>query len=259
MEFKFSPVGTVICGGGKYPQEAPRQGVLAENHGILRLNPGCNLEQSLEDLAGFDRIWLIFVFDRVKSFRPKVMPPAGSGIKRGVLATRSPHRPNPIGISAVKLERIDRLDLHISEFDLLDGTPVLDIKPYIPMADSFPDARTGWLQTGKGAVRKVIFSAKAQDDIDFIKNNGGPDLKLVIRTQLGSRIPDRKRQRLSYGNDGTAVLAFRTWRIQWKDAGESVEIIRIFSGYSEADLADMNDDIYGDKEIHRTFKLCFPQ
>lgn len=100
--------------------------------------------EALADLAGFERIWLVFVFHRSEGWKPQVRPPRGGG-KRGVLATRSPHRPNPIGLSAVELLAVDGNRLHVRGMDLLDGTPILDIKPYVPYADAFPHARAGWI------------------------------------------------------------------------------------------------------------------
>ena len=99
---------------------------------------------AFRDLAGFERIWLVFVFHRSEGWKAEVKPPRGGG-KRSVLATRSPHRPNAIGLSAVELLGIDAHALRVRGMDLLDGTPILDIKPYVPYADAFPDARAGWI------------------------------------------------------------------------------------------------------------------
>ena len=99
---------------------------------------------AFRDLAGFERIWLLFVFHRSEGWKPEVRPPRGGG-KRSVLATRSPHRPNAIGLSAVELIGVEERALHVRGMDLLDGTPILDIKPYVPYADAFPGARAGWI------------------------------------------------------------------------------------------------------------------
>jgi tRNA (adenine37-N6)-methyltransferase len=99
---------------------------------------------AFRDLSGFDRVWLVFVFDRSEGWKAEVRPPRGGG-KRSVLATRSPHRPNAIGLSAVQLVAIEESALRVRGVDLLDGTPILDIKPYVPYADSFPDSRAGWI------------------------------------------------------------------------------------------------------------------
>lgn len=101
-------------------------------------------EQVIQDLGGFERIWLIFAFHLSEGWNARVKPPRG-GPKRGVLATRSPHRPNAIGLSAVELMSINGRMLHLRSVDLLDGTPVLDIKPYIPYADAFPGSKAGWI------------------------------------------------------------------------------------------------------------------
>ncbi len=101
---------------------------------------------AFRDLAGFERIWLVFVFHRSEGWKAEVRPPRG-GVKRSVLATRSPHRPNPIGLSAVELVEVGIGQLRVRGIDLLDGTPILDIKPYVPYADAFPTSRAGWIDT----------------------------------------------------------------------------------------------------------------
>ncbi len=104
--------------------------------------------EALRDLEGFERIWLLYVFHMNPGWGPLVRPPRGpKSPKRGVLATRSPHRPCPIGLSCVELVRVAEREVHVRGHDLLDGTPVLDIKPYVRFADAFPDARAGWVET----------------------------------------------------------------------------------------------------------------
>src|SRR5436190_569902 len=117
--------------------------------GTVELFSGRDFEHALEDLTTFRYIWLIFWFDQSEGWRPKVLPPR-SEKRRGVFATRSPHRPNPLGMSLVELTGIDGLVLSVKGLDLLEGTPVLDIKPYIPYADSRPDAGHGWLDEPAG-------------------------------------------------------------------------------------------------------------
>ena len=99
---------------------------------------------AFRDLAGFERIWLLFVFHRSEGWKAEVRPPRG-GAKRSVLATRSPHRPNAIGLSAVELVAVEERALRVRGVDLLDGTPILDIKPYVPYADAFGHSRAGWI------------------------------------------------------------------------------------------------------------------
>jgi tRNA (adenine37-N6)-methyltransferase len=101
--------------------------------------------EALHDLEGVERIWVIAHLHLNTGWSAKVIPPRGPRKKRGLFATRSPHRPNAIGLSAVRLLRVDRFTLHVEEIDLLDGTPILDVKPYVPYADAFPGARAGWI------------------------------------------------------------------------------------------------------------------
>ena len=100
---------------------------------------------ALRDLEGFSHVWLISWFHLNGPRRkPLVRPPRG-GPKRGVFSTRAPHRINPIGLSAVRLERVEGRIVYVADLDLLDGTPILDIKPYIARFDAHPKASAGWL------------------------------------------------------------------------------------------------------------------
>jgi len=99
----------------------------------------------LKDLDGFSHIILLWHLDRIEGFHLEALPPKQTQ-SRGLFATRSPHRPNPIGLSVVELHGIEDGILHVERVDMLDGTPLLDIKPYIPASDSIPGARPGWLR-----------------------------------------------------------------------------------------------------------------
>jgi len=124
----------------------PRQPALeAAQPAQIRLNAGMNFEQALKDLQHFSHIWVIYWMHLNRGWNPTVMPPRGPKIRRGLFATRAPHRPNSIGLSAVRLKSIDGRTLHIEGHDMLDATPVLDIKPYLPYADAMADANSGWL------------------------------------------------------------------------------------------------------------------
>ena len=108
---------------------APRQPAAARDvRGEIRLLPSAQFEHALADLESFSHLWVIFWFHLNSHFRPKVAPPR-SEQKRGLFATRSPYRPNPLGLSLVKLERVEGHTLYVCDMDLVDGTPVLDIKP----------------------------------------------------------------------------------------------------------------------------------
>lgn len=108
---------------------------------------------ALDDLEGFERLWLLYWMDRVAPFRPRVVPYRDTR-ERGLFATRSPCRPNPIGLSVVRLVRREGRVLYVAGVDVLDGTPLLDVKPYVPEFDAFPSSRAGWLDAC-GADRRV--------------------------------------------------------------------------------------------------------
>jgi tRNA-Thr(GGU) m(6)t(6)A37 methyltransferase TsaA len=101
---------------------------------------------ALDDLEGFERVWLLYWMDRVTGFKPRVVPYRDTR-ERGLFATRSPCRPNPIGISVVRLTRREGHVLHVADVDMLDGTPLLDIKPYVPEFDARPSSRAGWFES----------------------------------------------------------------------------------------------------------------
>jgi tRNA (adenine37-N6)-methyltransferase len=98
----------------------------------------------LLDLAGFERIWLIYWFDRARPAEMHVLPYRDTQ-KHGLFATRAPARVNPIGMSTVLLLGVEGRTLHVGEIDILDGTPLLDIKPYVPEYDAYTGVRVGWL------------------------------------------------------------------------------------------------------------------
>jgi len=102
---------------------------------------------ALADLASFSRIWVLSLLHRSHGFAARVRPPRG-GPRRGVFATRAPNRPSQVGLSCVELVRVDAEEgtVEVRGLDLLDGTPVLDLKPYLPVVDAWPDAGHGWLE-----------------------------------------------------------------------------------------------------------------
>lgn len=140
----------------------PRQsGIVKEIKGKIILEKEYRVPEAFRELEGFSHIWLIWQFSESvrENWRPTVRPPMlGGNTRVGVFATRSPYRPNSIGLSAVKLEKIEYTEdygpvLHVSGADLMNGTPIYDIKPYLPFADSIPDATDGF--AGK-AIREKL-------------------------------------------------------------------------------------------------------
>ena len=149
LQFSYRPIG-ILRSPYLRRIDAPHQSTVVEGtesgeeaDATLELAEWVD-ELAIRDLSGFERIWLIFAFHLSQGWTAAVKPPRGGG-KRGVLSTRSPHRPNLIGLSAVTLIGIEGRTLQLRGVDLLDGTPVLDIKPYVPYADSFPESKAGWI------------------------------------------------------------------------------------------------------------------
>jgi tRNA (adenine37-N6)-methyltransferase len=255
-QINYTPIGFMRC-AEKHRYETPRQGVFADNCGTIELNSGNNFEQALRDLTGFDRIWVLFDFHHNKSWKPMVSPPhLTDGKKISMFATRSPHRPNSIGMSCVELVAIKKCSIIIRNFDLLDGTPILDIKPYIPQADSFPDATTGWLPEQLKTEYEIEFTELVERQLDFIARHSSFDIKKFIELQLSVNPLDSGRKRLVCldENQGKYQLAFRTWRINFLYCQDVKIIVEcLYSAYNPEELMLKADDKYHDKNLHREF------
>ena len=243
----------------RYRFETPRQSVFIHNSGVIELQHGRNFETALEDLEGFDRIWVLFQFHLNDNWRPKVRPPVAPENERiGVFATRSPHRPNPIGLSCVKLEKIEGLKIFVQDCDLLDESPVFDIKPYIPAADSFPDSRIGWLERAVAPEQyEVVIQPDALAKILFLKEHGF-DAENFCYLQLGTNPVNSERKRIYQTPDGYEI-GFRTWRISFTLKEKIVEVTNLRSNYSPEELVEGAPDKYNDKWLHREFLIRFGQ
>jgi tRNA (adenine37-N6)-methyltransferase len=259
-DFVLKPIG-LVHSERVHRYETPRQGVLAgKDISVIKLNPNFNFEQAIKDLEGFDRIWVIYWFHLNKNWKPMVTPPRHTRKKVGVFATRAPHRPNQIGMSCVKLESIKGLEIFISESDILDGSPVLDIKPYLPYSDSFPDAATGWVKSGLENIYEVKFESKAEEQCAWLKKEADINLINFARLQLEFNPVDDSRKRISVietvgRKKGMFILAYRTWRIIYhvKEKGRRVIIKEIRSGYCTDEMNNMKEDLYKDKALHKKF------
>ena len=170
----------------------PRQpGLVPEAKGVLKINGHPDFQYALKRLEEFSHIWIVFVFHAHggNKWKPTIRPPRlGGKEKVGVLSSRSPHRPNPIGLSVVELEKIDfdakgGPEIHVRGIDLLDGTPILDLKPYLPYADSVPEANSGWAHE---EIKKtqVFFEPFALKKITEIEKSECPDLKKLVEQLL---------------------------------------------------------------------------
>lgn len=251
---EFNPIGYVQSKKNR-KMEASRQGATdagtsAEIVLILK-----DSKQCLEGLEGFSHAWIIFIFHQNQNWKPKVLPPRAEK-KVGVFASRSPYRPNPIGISLVKIKSIVGAKILIENHDLLNETPVLDIKPYLDYADSVKNPKMGWVELAEKNRHKITWSKKAISSCQFLVNHGITELPTVIEEQLSFNPTDKKRKRVNRKSDHY-TLAYRTWRINFK-LGENkrVRILNIESGYSEKELAQ-SEDPYQDKSLHFQFLASY--
>ena len=275
--FSVRPIG-FIRSPLREKVEAPRQG-LGAGPATLELAP--EFTQGLEDIEGFERVWLVFWFHLVEG-RPRswmVLPPR-STIKRGVFATRSPHRPNPIGLTAARLLGREGRTILLEDVDLVDGTPVLDIKPYLAYADAFPQARAGWLDeereraallygpepvgpedplagTPDGAAARprdplptwaVEFAPEAERALFWLAER-----EVALREPLARLLalgpqphPYRRIKRVGEA----LVFAHKEWRARFAVQGRTLRVERIFSGYRAQALQEEQGAVL---DLHRAF------
>lgn len=144
LPLELRPIGFVRSPHRVHHDAGRQPGTGKGQPGEIHIAQG--LQNCLADLDGFSHVWVLFWFHHARGFNAKVKPPRDTA-KRGLFATRAPQRPNPIGLSCVELLSIERRIVHIGDHDLLDGTPVLDLKPYLPYCDARPDARIGYVAT----------------------------------------------------------------------------------------------------------------
>lgn len=216
-------------------RHAPRQATLEPHtRGTIELFPERGFENALSDIDAWTHLWVVFWFHLNPGWRPMVRPPRGSR-RRGVFSTRSPHRPNPIGLSAVVLERREGLILHVKELDLLDGTPVLDLKPYVPYSDCLPEAKHGWLEADQGSEFDVLFEALAVEQLRALGDEG-EQLRATLEQTLSLGPNQPHYRRIKKLDDDTYRVAVKAWRAHFRCDSERVFVVRIISGYRSEEL-----------------------
>ncbi len=230
--------------------QAGRQPDELGNVGEIKLFSGLNFEQALTDLEGCSHIWIIFGFHKNQNWKPLVQTPR-SNRKIGVFATRAPYRPNPLGLSLVRLLDIKDLTLHVSENDLLDGTPIYDIKPYHPDSDTAEEPHIEWLENSLSQKYKINFSPLAEEQLDWLDSNGVSEIKTFILRQLEYDPTNKDKKRVQECS-GYYTLSYRTWRIDFSVSENQIGVLSLRSGYTDEDLGQI-DDRYQDKDIHRKF------
>lgn len=232
------PIGHIRSGknvkfhAGHQPDESR-----AEDN-FLELVADPALRAGLADLAGFERVWLVWWFHQNPNWRPLVIPPRGPQKRRGVFATRSPHRPAPLGLTPVLLRGVERDGLRIGPCDLVEGTPVFDIKPYVPAYDSFPGARAGWIDEVDAAEaappRYVVeIAPRAAGQADWLRAGWGIEF-LSRAASLLARDPSPNRtRRVKRVPEGGSVIGCGAWRALFAvdEAAARVTITGLGPGY----------------------------
>jgi tRNA-Thr(GGU) m(6)t(6)A37 methyltransferase TsaA len=224
--------------------------------GRIELLPGRNFEHALCDLADWQYIWVLYWFDRNDGWRPKVLPPRSRSGRKGVFATRSPHRPNPLGLSAVRLTRVDGLALHVSEVDMLDGTPVLDIKPYVAYTDAIPGAGDGWL-TSADAPRdpipefEVLWSEAAAEQAAWVEARMGLPLRERATATLALGPEPHPYRRIRREPDGL-TLCVKDWRLRFDVTQRQVRVLGVESGVRRS-LLNGSGEADAELALHREY------
>ena len=203
----------------------PRQsGLVKELQGRIVFEPEYRNPEAVRGLEDFSHVWLIWEFSesRRDGWSPTVRPPKlGGNIRKGVFATRSPFRPNPIGLSAVKLEKVEIHPelgpvLHVSGADLMDGTPIYDIKPYIPFADCIPDGKGGFTEETDNILLEVYFP---EELLNFITNEKQKALLQVLA--LDPRPSYQEDEERIYG------LEFAGFDIRFRVKGRVINVVEV--------------------------------
>jgi tRNA-Thr(GGU) m(6)t(6)A37 methyltransferase TsaA len=237
--YSFEPIGYIqSCFKEKFGV-ARQSMMISQAQGVLKFNPDPAYHNSLSHLNEFSHLWIVFVFHKniEKGWKPLINPPRLEAPKQvGVFASRSPHRPNPIGMSVVKIEEIDLLakggiELHLSGLDILDGTPVLDIKPYLSFADSFVDATSGWASQSIKKYR-VEFSSASVKSIQESGTQYHPNLQALLQQMLElDPRPTSQRKRSSIESDKSEglVFAFRIFDfdVKWKIHNKGIFVLEL--------------------------------
>ena len=216
----IEPVGIIhSCFKEKFG--IPRQsGLIQSATATLELLPPFNVEDALRGIEEFSHLWIVFAFHEsvTEKFQPTVRPPRLGGNQRvGVFATRSPFRPNPIGLSVIELKSVSGTTLELAGGDFLDGTPVLDIKPYIPYADSIPKATGGFAPDAPGATNTVEFSSDAYNVFQTLEK---------AQQQLIQDMLSYNPRPAYQADDPNRIFGTKVFdlEIKWKHNGNSVTV-----------------------------------
>lgn len=235
---ELKPIGVIrSCFTEKFG--VPRQsGMIREARGVLKLNPEPEFKDALRHLERFSHIWVLFHFHQHgdKPWRPMIRPPRLDAPRTvGVFASRSPHRPNPVGMSAVKLDSIDweatgGIELHLSGIDLLNETPVFDIKPYLPYADSIPEANSGWAESTIPEY-EVTYAAETQEALRTLEAERPGAQALITEMLKFDPRPTSQRRASPIENRENDGLKFGfhlfDFDVQWRIQGGGIHVVAL--------------------------------
>jgi tRNA-Thr(GGU) m(6)t(6)A37 methyltransferase TsaA len=231
MLYPLEPIATVHS-PFREKFATPRQpGLTPSVTATIEFLPGFATPEAVRGLEGFSHLWLIFLFHHnwQKGWQPTVRPPRLGGNHRvGVYASRAPFRPNPLGLSAVKLLGINNekgnITLEVQGADLIDGTPVLDIKPYIAYGDSIPGANSSFAQEAPGALLEVIFSDQARQQLNSYHSES-PELETGLTETLS--LDPRPAYRQNKNDDQEYGVLFDRYNVHWQVTGEVLTVLNI--------------------------------
>ncbi|WP_426761657.1 tRNA (N6-threonylcarbamoyladenosine(37)-N6)-methyltransferase TrmO [Hafnia paralvei] len=232
-QFSFNTIG-LIRSPYKEKFAIPRQpGLVEDGGGELELIAPYNQPESVRGLEEFSHLWIMFVFHQTMDggWRPTVRPPRlGGNMRMGVFATRSTFRPNPIGMSLVELKSVEtqgsKVCLKLGSLDLVNGTPVIDIKPYLPFAESQPQARGGFAQNAPLADMCVVFSDVAQQQI-LQQRSRYPHLERFIRQVLAQ--DPRPAYRKGENEERVYAVHLLDFNVRWQVKDGITEVIDLNS------------------------------
>lgn len=236
--------------------DAPRQPyVSGDIPSRIELGSDPDLVLGLRNLEDWSHLWIVYVFhgNLDRGWRPLVKPPRSRVGKRGVFSTRSPHRPNAIGLSLVALDRVEGGVVHVRGADVLDGTPVLDIKPYLPFAESIPDAATGFIGKDPDPPHEVVFEPRARTQLDFLAERGETNLEHSVAERLALG-PEPHAYRRIQRVDGRLRLALHAWRVFFRAEGRTIVVEEVATGYKPSELASGD---WPEVALHRDFVGAF--
>ncbi len=252
-EVTLKPIG-FFNGSITHKSALPRQGVLSQQEGFIEFERGFDSKLGLQGLNEMSHVWIIFSFHKATSpAKPLVRPPRKPEIQVGVWATRSPYRPNSLGLTLAKIEKVEGKKLYLSQIDLIDQTPILDLKPYVTESDRPQKPKLGWID--RIETWKYKLSAQASRQISWLKENGLTEIDDVLESQFGTPPLQLKRKRVKQ-KETYFELSYRTWRFLFKINLKTKvsQILEVKSGYNQSELKDKFDP-YSDKDLHRNFVI----